>query len=180
MLFKVTEKDVFEDNPELNSVPEFIGKSSRMLKYIFLVYDFDGPYRKMPLPARKERCVIQAGYKYESDGKRLDKNARDIVNGNNPTVLLLTKVFHELQGDPDKENLAALDAQLLEWRELMHKKNKTDKEQTLVFKLINDWPKFMQRRKEILEILGERTKEEAEDISRPMSTIDEVNSEDQD
>lgn len=178
MLFKVTNNDVFEDNPSLNSVPEFSGKSERMLKYIFLTYDFDSPYRKIPIELRKEKCVILAGYKYESDGKRLDKNARDIVNGNNPTVNALIKVFMVLQGDLEKETLAAYDAQIHEWKELFHKKNKTDKEREHVLKVMDKLPTFMAKRKELLEMLGERAKEEIpEELGRQVSTIDEVNSE---
>ncbi len=177
MLFKVTSKDLFEENPSLNSVPEFIGKSERMLKYIMLVYDFESPYRKIPLEARKEKCVILAGYKYETDGKRLDKNARDIVSGNNTTVNNLIKVFMELQHDPEKDMLATYDSIMVEWKELIAKKNKTEKEQALVIKIIDGFGKYAQKRKELLEVLGERGVEADKDLSRQMSTIDEMNSE---
>lgn len=177
MLFKVNEKPLFEENPGLNSVPEFNGKSERMLRYVFLVYDYDSPYRKIPLEQRKNKCVILAGYKLESDGKRLDKNARDIVSGNNPTTNQIIKAFMELQGNPEKEALAAYDAQIYEWKELMHKKNKTDKEREHVFKVMKEMPTFLEKRRQMLEIIGEVAIAATDEISRPMSTLDQVNSE---
>lgn len=181
MLFKVSETPLFEENPELNSVPEFVGKSERMLKYVFLVYDYDSPYRKIPFEQRKNKCIIVAGYKLESDGKRLDKNAREIVSGANATVAQITKVFMELQGNPEKDTLAAYDAQICEWKELMQKKNKTDKEREYVLKVMSKLPEFMNKRKELLSIIGDISSDtQLEEISRPMSTLDEVNSEEVD
>lgn len=179
MLFKVSEKPLFEENPGLNSVPDFVGKSERMLRYVFLVYDYESPYRKMPIEYRKHKCVILAGYKLEPDGTRLDKNARDIVGGTNPTIAQLIRVFMELQGNPEKEVLAAYDAQIHEWKELMSKKNKSDKERDHVFKVMKELPVFMEKRKQLIELMGESAKDLPEEASRVMSTLDEVNSEDE-
>ncbi len=176
MLFKITDKPLYEENPSLNAVPEFREKSERMLRYVFLVYDFDSPYRKIPLEKRKEKCVILAGYKYESDGKRLDKNARDIISGNNVTVNTIINAFMGLQDNTEKAMLAALDEQLYEWIELMKKKNKSIKESDLVLKISKELPGFMRRKQELEDIVDGRVGDESPEESKPMSTLDEVNS----
>lgn len=179
MLFKINDKPLFDENPGLMAIPEFVDKPERLLRYIFLVYDFESPYRKIPFEMRKEKCAVIAGYKYEKDGKRLDKNGREVISGSNPLVSGLVKVFMELQGDPDKELLVAYRDMLQDMKELMRKKNKTEKETGLVLKISKDLPDLIRKQKELEDLIESREGALAapEEPSRPMSTLDEINSE---
>lgn len=184
MLFKVTDRPLIEDNPGIVSVPEFRDVPDRILKYIFLVHDFESPYRLIPSAKRKEKCVILAGFKMEPDGKRLDKNAREAIAGT-PQITALTKVFMELQEDDEKESLVSLREMIEDCNALLRKKNKNEKEMALALKVSDGLIEMTKNKRELEELIKSRgmiiSEDSGSDVSdKPISRLDQVNSENQD
>jgi len=122
MLFKINEslkdaegREFFDLNPGAEAIPEFNSRSSRQMFFVCLVADRapDSPLRTLPEPQRRLKAAELVGFPTE-DGKRLDKNGRNVVNGKVPTVETAIAKYRELQYDPDKAELDAIDAQIQE------------------------------------------------------------------
>lgn len=110
MLFKIDQSvDFIELNPSVKAIPEFAERTSQQLTFIALVADYQSPLQQLPERQRREKAAQLAGYKFESDGKRLDKNGRNIVEGKVDSVELGIKKYRELAPDYDKEMLQAVD-----------------------------------------------------------------------
>jgi len=178
MLFTVNKKPLLKENPELEAVPEFAACSERELRYIFLVYDYDSPYRNMEFQRRKKECAINAGFKMETPTK-LDKNGRNTINGNIPKVEKAIRKFMELQFDSDKADLAAYDAQLAQFREYFHKNDKSTAELQKAAMMMVKYKELVKARKELQEVLGLRQDEanDTEDNLEDLSTLDKANME---
>ena len=159
MLYKLTTKDIREDNDNIDVIPEFAKLSSRELKYIALVYDFDTPLGQLKLEDRKERACELAGYKRESPS-RMDKTARKIMgaNGGLKTANAAIPVYNSLQRDLNKEALIAFDNNLSDWiTKLSEKKTGYEKgDWDTNAKLTEKYTKMLEDRKKILEIIGNR------------------------
>ena len=159
MLYKLTTKDIREDNDNIDVIPEFAKLSSRELKYIALVYDFDTPLGQLKLEDRKERACELSGYKRESPS-RMDKTARKIMgaNGGLPTVNKAIPVYNSLQRDLNKEALIAFDNNLSDWIiKISESKKEYDKyDWATNAKLTKEYKNMLEDRKVILEIIGNR------------------------
>jgi hypothetical protein len=108
MNLRITDKPMIEENPLLGGIPEVAQLQDKVIRYIVLVYDYDSPYKKFPLDERKRRVAERVGFLKEKDGKRFDKNYREILNDNNDRVLKGIAAFKETMFDEDKEMLASL------------------------------------------------------------------------
>lgn len=122
MLFKINEslkeaegREFFEMNEGAQAIAEFNSRSSRQMFFVCLVADrdFDSPLRTLPEPQRRLKAAEIVGYPTE-DGKRLDKNGRNIVNGKVQGVEEAIAKYREIQYDPDKAEIDAIDAQIQE------------------------------------------------------------------
>lgn len=184
MFFKVTEKDVFKENPELKLIDGFKECKDKELKYVFLCYDYSGPFRKLPKTERQQKAMLAAGYEWETHGKYagvdFKADGRKIKTGSNDRVEVAKKVFLDLQFDEDRDLLDSYDAQLEEFKEFLRRKDKNDKELDKSLKIMEKYPKLLAQRKEILEVLELRgvaseIDDEQEDSGKPISTLDEFN-----
>lgn len=120
MLFKLIEgQDFFELNPEARAIKEFNERTSQQMWVVSLVADYESPLRQKSEKDRREIAVGIAGYKKEADGKRFDKNARNIIEGKVPTVELAIAKYRELQYDEDQEMLQAVNSQIQEAMSIM-------------------------------------------------------------
>lgn len=117
----VSGKDPFELNPGLRAIAKFNELTDRQMFFVILVADtdWDNPLRTFPEKQRREKAAIAAGYLMEADGKRPDKNARDIINGKLDKVEKAIAEYRNLHFDEDEANLAAINQQIQEARELM-------------------------------------------------------------
>jgi hypothetical protein len=107
MIYKFRyDSNIFEDNPGLLAIKEFAVLEDRQMKYVTLVCDpsYDNPVRTLPEKTRKEKAIIIAGYPLE-DGKRPNKNAREIIAGNKPTIEAAISKFLELNHDEKQDTL---------------------------------------------------------------------------
>lgn len=178
---KITDKPIFEDNPELLAIPEFERLTDRQMRYVMLV-DFHGsPLRMMKPEDRKYRAAIIAGYKLEKDGKRLDINGRNLIEGKVATIELARRMLKEIQHDTEREIMDALDTQLNEMVNFFKKPDKNLQELDKAMNLMAKLPIILETKKKILEILNFRdqdfvdTIENLEDENIKSSFLDEYN-----
>jgi hypothetical protein len=182
MLFKVTQKPVRDENPELLAVKEFEPLQDRELKWVFLVYDFKTPYRQLSLPDRKEQAAEQVGYKRESV-KRMDKSARNIIlpklqEKNLPHIAPAIAAFKRMQRDLDLEAMQAYDQNLEHFIKKIREPKTKKEDWDLIVKLVPQYEKLLVGRKRIKENLDLRGEfEEGEDEKadkKVLSTLDKV------
>jgi hypothetical protein len=111
MLFKVIAgKDIFDLNPELRAIQEFENLTSRQMLYVILAVDYKSPFRKLAPLDRKAKAAQEAGWKMEADGKRLDMNGRNLVNGKVASVERAIKKYNMLQKNEDYETTGVIKA----------------------------------------------------------------------
>lgn len=136
MLYKIRqETSVFQDNPELLAIPEFAKLDSsglptlkegdlgdRRMRFTMLVADRRSPLRTLPEKQRREKAAQVVGFPME--GKRLDRNGRDAVNGNVPAIEAAITKYREYQYDEHQEDYDALVKQIQEIRDYL----KSDKD----------------------------------------------------
>lgn len=122
MLFKVTSelkeaegREFFDLNPGSEAIEEFKSRTTRQMFFVCLVADrdYDSPLRTLPERVRRTKAAEIVGYPLE-DGKRLDKNGRDVVAGNVESVEIAIAKYRELQYDEQKDMFEAVDAQIQE------------------------------------------------------------------
>jgi hypothetical protein len=180
MLFKITRKDIFEDNPELKSIEEFSKCSSRDLKYIFFVYDYKSPFRNLKFEDRRRKCVLEAGFRLDKNGN-LDKNTRNVLNGKIKKIEDAILKFKTLQHDQDREVIDALTVQIDQIVSLVAKPDKTIQELEKSIKFSKELPNLTENRKQLIEILDLRdmvTELESDDdtvLDHELSTLDKFN-----
>jgi len=179
--FKLSDKPVFEDNPEFLAIPEFARLTERQMRYVMLV-DFHGsPLRMMKPSDRKFRAALQSGYKLEKDGKRLDINGRNLVEGKVGSVEAARKVLKDIQYDNEYELMEALNTQVDEMIKFFKKPDKTAQELDKSVQMMTKLPVILETKKKILEILNFRdqntvdTTEEALQDDVNVSLLDEEN-----
>lgn len=181
MTYKITDNDIFEDNPVLKSNEKYNTCTSRELKYVFLTFDYDSPYRKLSLPERKLKALIHAKFKMESNGRRPDRMAREVMNGKVERVQIAIKEFLSTQKDEERELANAINQQLEEIRAFLTRKKETEGEWRIAVSLLEKMPKLLKDRKEVMEILDLRDElsKEADSITddEPLSELEQMNAE---
>jgi DNA-directed RNA polymerase subunit F len=154
--FKLTDAPIFEDNPEFLAIPEFERLTEKQMRYVMLVDFYGSPLRLMNSDDRKQRAAIMSGYKLEANGKRLDINGRNIVEGKVGTVEVARRILREIQHDNERELMDALNAQLDEMIRFFKKPNKTTQELEKSVQMMTKLPAILETKKKILEILNFR------------------------
>lgn len=179
--FRLSDKPVFEDNPEFKAIPEFERLTERQMRYVMLV-DFHGsPLRLLKTEERKFRAALMAGYKLEKDGKRLDINGRNLVEGKVGSIEAARKVLKDIQYDNEYELMSALNTQIDEMIKFFKKSDKTAQELEKSVQMMTKLPTILETKKKILEILNFRDQnvvdstEEAVQDTVNVSLLDEEN-----
>ena len=122
MLYKIRHSvDIFEDNPGLLSVEKYAKLTDKQMKFVLIFSDpsRDNPVKTLSGRERRERSAIIAGYPLESDGKRLAKNARDLVYGKVANVEEAIEEFKRNHYNEHHRNREALKKQVAEIREFL-------------------------------------------------------------
>lgn len=177
MLFKLHyEQSPFSLNDGLKAIKEFVCLSDRQFTTVALFADYESPLRKLPDIQRREQAAIVAGYQME--GKRLDKNGRNFVDGKVKTMEAAIRKYKEIQFDKDKETLAGIDRQIYEIMEIV-KEDKVKAASRVVIsrdgsrsefvdhelryklveaatKMAKTLPDLYKSRKEMIELIGEK------------------------
>lgn len=129
MYYKISyDKDIFEENPGLRAVEEYAKLSDKQMKFVILVCDpsHDNPVRTRIGKDRREKAAILAGYKMETDGKRLDRNARAVANGEVPSIEKAIAKFQELHFNEKQDLLESMESQISEIRDFLKEKKGGD------------------------------------------------------
>ena len=171
MIIKIEKEiPIKESNPEISNFTKLSVCSDRELRWIFFVYDYDSPLRKLPNDLKKEKAADLAGFLREKGSARLDKNARNTLSGKIQHVNDAIDEFMELQYDQEKDLILAYDTQLADARDLMKKKDKSDKDWAILVKLNKELPGMMKTKKDLEMVVGYRMEEE-------QSSSDDINEE---
>lgn len=185
MLFKLKQgEDIKELNPGINAIPEFAVITSQQMTAVALIADYDSPLRKLTPRAKRERAALLAGYPMESDGKRLDKNGRNIVLGKVESIEKAIAAYEKLEPDEDKESIRGYDNMIQKINDLMNSEKPDDLDQAV--KLSKQLPEIKEARKAIQEKINSRdykpeietfTSSDLDDVEEgdeELSTIDRV------
>lgn len=174
MIFKVEKgKDFFEINPEVKSLEKMPECTSRDLSWICLTFDYQTPLRNIPMDQRKEVAAKMVGFRVEKDTDRLDKNARNVINGKIPRVNEAVDEFMKIQYDEEQELLIGYKEQISQAIDLMKKKNKSEKEWGLSDKAVKMLPTLLSAKKELEKQLGMREERgDSDSDNEPLSTLD--------
>jgi hypothetical protein len=154
--FKLSEAPVFEDNPEFLSIEEFARLTERQMRYVMLVDWYGSPLRLMKPEDRRYRAAVMAGYKLEKDGKRLDMNGRNLIDGKVQSVEAARKVLTSIQYDAERDLLSAIDNQIRQIVDFLNKPEKNVQEIDKATQMLNKLPSILENRKKIVEILNFR------------------------
>lgn len=120
MLFKVSSTIPFKElNPQAEAIEELWKLADRQLLAIALTADYQSPLRDLPEKKRRYEAAKIAGYLFEKDGKRPDKNFRDFIDGAIVNVEAGIVRYRELQYDEDQEMLKAINSQITQVMDLM-------------------------------------------------------------
>ena len=91
MLFKISQEDVFEDNPHLLILTEFKGITSDEFKFVALYADWKSPYKNLSPEERYQKALLNVS------SIRKDKIGKYI------------EAYHDMQGiGSERESLEAL------------------------------------------------------------------------
>lgn len=113
---EIDDRKFFEMNPGSKAIEQFNKCTSRQMFFVCLVADRDpdSPLRSLPEIKRRTKAAEVAGWPMDSDGKRLDKNGRNLVNGNVQTVEDAIREYRAMQYDEQRDMLDATDTQIQE------------------------------------------------------------------
>jgi hypothetical protein len=156
MLFKISQEDVFDDNPHLSILPQFKGITSDEFKFVALYADWKSPYKNLGPEERYQRAM---GAVESIRKEKIDK---------------YVQAYYEMQGiGSERESLEALEAALSEIRKRL--KNAADLEADEIKKLSASLIDLTKQRKAIeLLINNEMNMEQPQDSEvGGMSAIDE-------
>lgn len=155
MLFKISQEDVFEDNPHLSILPQFKGITSDEFKFVALYADWKSPYKNLPQEQRYLRAL-----------ESVSEIRQDKVE---PYIW----AYQQMQGiGSERESLDALEAALTEIRRRL--KLASELEADEIKKLSSSLIDLTKQRKAIELIINEELNIEATSVDDKdeMSSID--------
>lgn len=174
MIFKIEKgKTVLESNPEIQNFPNMGRCSDRNLRWLFFVYDYETPLRKLPIEERKEKAADLVGFKREPTG-RFDKNARNVIQFKIEGLSDALAEFNSIQYDQEKDLIKGYETQIDDAIQLMKKQNKSDKDWANLIKINKELPSIIKTKKELELQVGYRTEETTteETGDQPLSALD--------
>lgn len=163
MIFKITSKDIRADNPHIDTFVGFKDVSDKVLKYSLYMYDYKSPFRDQPEKTRSKLVFALLNVK-------TDKARNMFIYRHGDEVQMVKKQLDILQFDEDFELYKAYRSQIMDWVELLNKKNKSDAEQRLVFQIAKDVTDFMENKNKLEVIIGERMKEYQSSVKKAEMT----------
>ena len=149
--------DFFELNPGLLAVAGFKDLTDMQMKYICLVCDpsHDNPVRTLQGKTKKEKAVLLAGYKLEPDGKRLSKNARDIIDGKIKNIEDGLQTFKSLHYDEKTDTYESVTNQIGEIRDFLKlKKDNDPRKLKQAIQLGRDLPELIEAKQKLEHLLN--------------------------
>ena len=151
MIYKVTQKDIRETNDNIDAIAAFAVCTSRELKYVFLTYDFDTPFRQLNFEDRRLKAALEAGYRMEKTRDYPDKTTRKVLNGGYPKVEDAIMAFKGLRRDVDRETLDSYNTQLEQFIEYSKQPKESHKDWEVAMKINKGIFELLKLRNEIIE-----------------------------
>lgn len=177
MLFKIEkDKTVFQSNPEIQNFECMAACSDKELKFIFWVYDYETPLRKLPYDKRILKAGDLAGFSKDQAGYFIP-SARNTIAMKGDKMRNALREFNLLQFDQEKELIKAYDEEINQIIELIGKKDKSEKEWSLVKDFNLSVKKIIEAKKELEEAVGMRGTDLVEGsddftTAKPLSLLD--------
>lgn len=171
MIFKVVEgEDIRSTNNSIDSIGAFKGQKDNLLKFVFLMYDYDSPFRTIPVETRHTYVLPEIGIIKES-------SITTFMSRNKALIKKVKDAFMKLQFDEDHETLISMRMTISNWNKLLRKdaEELSDKDQALVQKIFDKMPVYVERKNKLAELVGHKEPEDKEDEDE-MSTLERVNS----
>lgn len=156
MIYKVTQKDIRETNDDIDSIAAFAQCSNRELKFVFLAYDFDTPFRQLSFENRRMKAALESGYRMEKTRDYPDKTTRKLLNGGYPKVESAIEAFKGLRRDVDRETLDSYNTQLEQFVEYSKQPKESHKDWEVAMKINKGIFELLKLRKAIVELLDLR------------------------
>ena len=154
-----SEKDIRETNPGISAIPEFEGAHDKVLKYVFLMHDYDSPFWGIPFRSRKYRVMRALGYNTEpSANVFLNRHKEDLKKAEDYFIGMRKE-------DMEKMVIQSFDEQLEEWSKLLSKKNKTSEQKAEVLKVMPQIKNLMAQREGLIEKVRNRYEDLVDDSS---------------
>lgn len=150
MIVKVSNKDVFKDNPWLETIDGLKQCTSKQIKYVALCYDYQSPFKNMSFENRREEALSAAGYKKDApDTKKVYKQT-------NKKLERAIEIYSNMQRDFELDLLRSYDSQLMQFVELFNKKDKDTRQYSNALRIMKELPALVKQRKEIIDSLNLR------------------------
>jgi transcription elongation factor GreA-like protein len=173
MLYRVTEKKMLVEHPEISQIEELASLPDNILKWIFLVYDWEGPYRKIPLEKRREIVAIKNLFS-ENRRTKFDKYVEKMLKGEVSEVNQGIAAFKEQQYDEDRETLESLKECIRDLRNMMKKEAKDFKDAKAKAELAKKLREMAEEQKKLEELFQFRDGvDQEDDVERSASILDE-------
>jgi len=179
MHYRVNSREnIFNTEPGLKGIPEFNACDDKELKYLFLAYDYEGPFRKLERAKRYKAAALAAGYKWlEGQGKFDTDGVNTITLKSVRLKKALDYFMNVIQADDqDLETLDSYNEQLRQHNQFLSKKDKKSSEVNLAMKIQKELPDLIKKRNNIAELVGHKINFRKEyEENKKMSTLDKIN-----
>lgn len=153
MILKVIDNSsVFEDNPELKSVPQFMAIKEKEMRYIILAYGYGQVTRQLQGEERRIKSAKLAGL---TDKKgSINPHAKKIIAGKYQPVQDAIDFFleYDLHKDDDMEDYEAYKKQLAHYRVFLRKEDKSAAEIEKSLKILKEMPDLKKKLIELKKI----------------------------
>ena len=178
MHYRVNSKqDIFTTEPGLKGIPQFNACSSQELKYMFLAYDYEGPFRKLERSKRYKEAAIAVGYKWLDGQGVFDTDGKKTIELKSVRLKKALDYFmNYIQiDDQDLETLDSYNEQLRQYNKFLAKSDKKASETSLAMKIQDKLPDLIAKRNKIAELVGHKVNFKKEyDENKKMSTLDKM------
>jgi len=166
MLYKlVASEDPFDLNPGIRAIEAYNKLTGQQFFFVSLVSDsdWDNPVRTLPEKTKREKAAKIAGYGME--GKRPDKNARNMINGKIESVERAILEYRSLQYDEDKVNLDLINTQIERTQTLIRDYDSKLKDENIdarfdyankAIKLTLELTKLIEKKKELITLIQKK------------------------
>ena len=158
MIFTISDKPFFKDNPEALAVPIFKKVGDHAMKFIALVYGYNTPYRQLRTGDRKKKALDICGIPRTKTG-RPSKLEKDLME-NRGMIPAAIAEYQDIQFDADRDALEAREAYIDQCKTLLRKPDKTPKEIDQSLKIMKEYNTMVEDTKALREILELRNQEE--------------------
>ena len=124
-----------QDSETYKSIKEFSALSHEEMTFVAYFTDTETALRRLPEDKRRKEAFVTAG-----------------ITDTNKNIEQAIKKYKELQGWNEYEVLEGLDEQIKQYNQLLKKKNKSEDENDLAFKVIKELGKILEVRKSIFNL----------------------------